>query len=351
MQTFPRLSDITKQDVREQQSIDFMKYLSCLADTRGAAIAASHRYLEKFPDSFSSSTMRQMLEKSLHLEVKAAIAPGTSTDAVWAKPLVGIAQLAAGFLAIAHSQSLLGRIAGLQEIPFNTKVPYQTAEANFVWLAESGFTPTSKLAFTDGLTLAAAKVLGIVVLTEELVRLSRPGPRTMRKQLISGLNAFVDKAFLDPASTAIAGQRPASITAGTTPVVGTADFVASVKALITAFFAASPATAEPVLVANGANAAAIRGQVPGFGLPVYASEAALTNVVILDPSHVFYADGGLEVDYSREAALEMSDAPLSPTTAAAVITSLWQSNLVGYRMLRFVSFGAAPNAVKYMTTP
>ncbi len=36
----------------------------------------------------------------------------------------------------------------------------------------------------------------------------------------------------------------------------------------------------------------------------------------------------------------------SPPTATSVPTSLWQQNLVGYRLTRFVSWGAAPNAVQ-----
>lgn len=348
--SLPRLSDITKAQVREQQSLDFMKYLSTLASLRGSPENAAALYLQRFPESFSASTMRKMLEQGGY-ETKAATAPGTSTDAVWAKPLVGIQQLTSGFLAIAHSQSLLGRL-GLELIPANTKVPFQTAEANFVWMPETFMAPTSKLAFSDGITLPPTKVVGIVVLTAELVKLSSPGTaKAMRNCLVSGLNSFVDKQFLNPAVAAVAGTNPASILNGLTPLVGTADVAASVKALIAAFFTARPGAENPVLIANGGYAAAIRGAVPGYGLEVVASEAAANNLIILDPAAVFYADGGLEVDYSEKAMLEMADPATNPTTAAVVFTSLWQQNLVGYRLTRFVSWGAAPTAVKYSTMP
>ncbi len=157
----PRLSDVTREQVNEQQSLDFMKYLSTLAETRGNEHGAADMYLQRFPESFSASTMRKMLEAGGYA-TKAAIAPGTSTDAAWAKPLVGIQQITSGFLAVAHAQRLLGRL-GLELIPANTKVPYQTAEANFVWMPESFVAPTSKLAFSDGITLPPTKVVGIVV--------------------------------------------------------------------------------------------------------------------------------------------------------------------------------------------
>jgi hypothetical protein len=295
--------------------------------------------------------MRKMLEaRDVELVGKAATAPGTSTDAVWAKPLAGVEQITSGFLAIAHSQTLLGRL-GLELIPVNTKVPFQTSDGNFVWMPETFAAPTSKLAFSDGITLPPTKVVGIVVLTAELVKLAAPGTaKAMRNCLTAGLNSFVDKQFLST-TAAVAGSNPAGILAGLTPLTGTADVVASVKALIAAFFTASPGSEHPVLIANGAYGAAIKGQVPGFGVDVVISEAAASNIVMLDPARTFYSDGGLEVDYSEYAALEMADPATNPATASVVMTSLWAANLVGYRLTRFVSWGKAPNAVAFTTMP
>jgi len=349
-----RLRESTRQEIIETNALNFTKFLSCVAQSNGSQSGGANLFVQKFAKTYGGGQLKNWLEKGkVDLLSKAVSAPGTSTDPAWAKPLVGLESWAAGFLEIAHSQSLLGRIPGLQQIPFNAKVPYQTADANFVWVAEGTPTPVSKLAFSDGLTLPPSKVLGIVVLTEELTRIANAGTApSLQRALTSGLNHFVDKSFLDPASTLIIGQRPGSITSTAgAPLVGTADVVASVKALIAAFFAARPGAASPVLIANGQYAAAIRGQVPGFGLEVIASEAALNNIIMLDPAATFYADGGLEVEYSRQAMLEMDDAPTNPPTAATVLVSLWQQNLVGYRVLRFVSFAAAPTAVKYSTMP
>ncbi|HMJ81940.1 MAG TPA: HK97 family phage prohead protease [Vicinamibacterales bacterium] len=349
--TLPRLSDITRDQTREVQSLDFCRYLSCLVNWRGVAGSAAELYLHRFNDSYSAGTIRKSMQDNLSLEMKAAVAAGTTTDATWAKPLVGIQQLTAGFLAVAHSQSLLGRIPDLQLIPFNAKVPYQTADATFQWVSENSMTPTSKLAFSDGIILPATKGLGIVVLTAELVKLSGAGmEKAMRRVLISGLNAWLDKQFLDPAVAAVAGKNPASITNGITPIATTGNLVNDVKTLIGQFFTASPGSNAPVLLANGGNAAAIRGQVPGFGLEVIATEAALTNVVMIDPDRVFYGDDGIEVQHSEQAMLEMNDAPTTPPTAATVLVSLWQQNLAGFRVTRFVSWGAAPNAVKVLAT-
>jgi len=206
-------------------------------------------------------------------------------------------------------------------VPANTKIPFQTADANFVWVAENTVSPTSKLAFSDGVTLPPTKVVGIIVLTAELVRLSAPGTeKSMRKVLISGLNNYVDRQFLSTAA-AVVGTNPAGILNGLTPLVGTADVVASVKALIANFFAARPGAENPVLIANGSYAAAIRGQVPGFGLEVIASEAAASNIILMDPEGVFYSDSGIEVELSEQAMLEMADPATNPPTAAVVFTT------------------------------
>lgn len=348
-----RLRESTRAEIVSENALNFTKFLSCCAHTTGSQQAAAELFVQRFDRSYGSGQLRGWLEKGdVNLVTKSVTAPGTSTDPAWAKPLIGIEQWAGGFLELAHSQSVLGKLKA-QQIPFNAKVPYQTASANFTWVSEATMTPVSKLAFSDGLTLPPSKVLGIIVISEELAKLANAGTApALQRALVSGLNAFIDKSLLDPSSTLIIGQRPGSITSTAgAPLTGTSDVVASVKALIAAFFTARPGAEHPVLIANGAYAAAIRGQVPGFGLDVITSEAALNNIIIIDPAAVFYADGGLEITYSRQAALEMADPASNPVTATTVLVSLWQQNLAGYRITRFVAFAAAPAAVAYTVMP
>lgn len=347
-----KFTELSRAEIEAQQSLDFTKYLSCLAHQNGLAQPAMEMYVSKFPRGYGAGVLKKALaDGHFELSTKATVAPGTSTDATWAGPLVNVEGWVNGFLAIAHQQSLVGRL-GLQLIPFNAKVPFQTGDAGFAWVPESGMTPVSKAPVSAGLTLGPAKVTGIVVLTQEFVKLATAGTApALRQALISGLNAFVDGQFINPTVAAVAQKNPASITNGLTPLVGTADVKASVQALVASFFAGSPGSQAPVLIANGGYAAAIRGQVPGFGLEVVASDAVGTNIVMLDPQRVFYADGGLEIAFSREAALQMDSAPDSPPTAATVTVSLYQMNCVGYRLLRFISWGKAPGAVAYSTMP
>jgi len=44
----------------------------------------------------------------------------------------------------------------------------------------------------------------------------------------------------------------------------------------------------------------------------------------------------------------MNDAPDNPTLATTVFTSLWQDNLTGFKVERFVNWQSTTGAVKYL---
>jgi HK97 family phage major capsid protein len=62
-------------------------------------------------------------------------------------------------------------------------------------------------------------------------------------------------------------------------------------------------------------------------------------IVFLRASEIALADdGGVDVDVSTEASIEMSTTPTDPVTASTVLVSLWQQNLVGIRAERMVNW-------------
>jgi len=164
---------------------------------------------------------------------------------------------------------------------------------------------------------------------------------------------------------------PASITNGTVAIASSgtssANAVTDIKALIATFVAANLGLGTAVLLMSEANAFALStalnplGQ-PMFpsigtsggsilGIPVVTSSAMGTNIVLLDARGILYADdGGVTIDVSREASVQMDSAPDSPAVATTVMVSLWQNNLVGLRAERFVSWARARLAsVKYVS--
>lgn len=303
-------------------------------------------------------------EVSLYL--KAAIAPGTVTDAAWAAPLVN-QNIANEFLELLRPATILGKIPGLRNVPFNCKVPSQTGGGTYGWVGEAKPKPVTKLAFASE-TLGVNKVAGIIVLTEELVRLSNPSAEALvRADMIAGIAQFLDSQFIDPAVAAVAGVNPASVTNGAPTAAATTNPMADIMGLINHFAANNIDVSGVTFIMSPANALSLSfrsnldgsPQYPGVtisggnykGLNFVTSTAAGTNVVALQPALILYADdGGVTIDASREASLQMDSAPMSPADATTVYVSLWQTNTVGLRAERFVSWKRAnANAVKYLT--
>jgi HK97 family phage major capsid protein len=227
--------------------------------------------------------------------------------------------------------------------------------------------PVTKLAFSST-SLGITKVAGIIVLTEELIRLSNPSAEErVRADMIAGIAQFLDAQFIDPAVAAVAGVNPASITNGAPTAAATANPLADIMGLINHFATNSIGVAGVTFIMSAANALSLSFQTyldgspkfPGVdinggsykGLTFITSQAAGTNVIALQPSLILYADdGAVSIDASREASLQMDSAPDSPVAATTVMVSLWQANCVGLRAERFVNWNKAnANAVKYLT--
>lgn len=307
--------------------------------------------------------------------LKAAVAAGTTTDAAWAKPLVEYQNMASEFAELLRPQTIIGRIPGLRNVPFNIKVPRQTGGSSASWVGEGAPKPVSALAF-DQVTLGVTKLAGIVVMTDELVRFSNPSAEAIvRQDLIDTIVQTMDRDFVDPANAGSAGVKPASITNGVAPVTATgttADHLRrDVQTLMGKFVAANLSLAGAVFIMTEMRALSlalmlnplgqrefpdinINGDSGGkfFGLPVVLSENIPANAGAGDPivgagdriilakaSEIMLADDGETLlDASNQASLQMDSAPTNPPVAATVMVSLWQMNLVGIRAERFINW-------------
>jgi HK97 family phage major capsid protein/HK97 family phage prohead protease len=300
------------------------------------------------------------------LALKAAVAAGTTTDATWAGPLVN-QNISNDFLELLRPATIMGKIPNWRKVPFNTKVPSQTAGGVYGWVGEAKPKPVTKLAFSAA-TLDIAKAAGIIVLTEELVRLSNPSAEMLvRADMVAGIAQFLDAQLIDPAVAAVAGVNPASITNGAGTAVATTDPLADVLTILRVFATNNiPINGAALIMSEGnAIALAFRRDASGNalfpdmsasggtiqGITVVASQAAAGNIIGVQPSLVLMADeGGVTIDASREASVQMDSAPDSPGVATTVLVSFWQQNLVGLRAERFVNWKRVnTNAVYYLT--
>lgn len=309
--------------------------------------------------------------------LKAAVAAGNTTDPNWAKPLVEYQNMASEFAELLRPMTIVGRIEGLRRVPFNIKIPRQTAGSSASWVGEGKPKPVSALAF-DQILLGHTKLAGIVVLTDELVRLSNPAAEgIVRQDLAATIVQTMDRDFVDPGKAAVADVSPASITNGVTPVAASgtdADAVrADVRAVMNKFVVANMSLAGAVWIMTEQealalammqnplgqaefNGLAINGGTGGtfFGLPVILSEnipagATGSRIILAKANEILLADDGeVLLDSSNQASLEMDSAPATPS-ATTVMVSLWQHNMVGIRAERYVNWAKRrAGAVQYI---
>jgi HK97 family phage major capsid protein len=308
-----------------------------------------------------------MLRMPPDLIEKTAVNPGTTTDTTWAAPLVQYTNMASEFVDYLRPLTIMGRMEGFRRVPFKVKVPRQTGGASVNWVGEGKVKPLTSLAF-DSLTLDFAKVAGIVPLTEELVRFSSPAAEELvRADLASAIAQFLDAEFIDP-SNASTDVSPASVTYGVSAITASgttaAAFRLDVKDMFAAMLAANQQVSSGYWVMTQAQALAFslmqnalgQSEFPGItmnggtllGFPVITTQnlSATTGspadgypISFVMPSEILLADdGGVTIDMSREASLQMETTPDSPFTASTVTVSLWQHNMVAIRAERMINW-------------
>ena len=320
-------------------------------------------------DSFRAMELgKQYRDPNVELLIKAAVAPGTTLDPAWAQALVQINALTGEFIDLARPATILGKIPGLTKVPFNTQVPIQTGGGTYKWVGQAKAKPVGKLTFGTA-TLGMAKAAGIIVLTEELIKTSTPNAEEIvRRDMVRGIAAFLDQQFTDPTVAEVAQTSPASITNGATTAASLDDPKKDLGLIVGHFTTQNLPLEELTIIMSQTNAYAMGLSVNALGMPLYpgvgvnggnangltviASNVVGQNVIALAPEYILYADdGGVAIDVSREATLQMNDAPVNPADPATTVwTNMFQDNLVALRAERFINWKrATANAVYYLT--
>jgi HK97 family phage major capsid protein/HK97 family phage prohead protease len=359
--------------------IEFTRYAMCLLQAKGSPEMALRIAENRYPD-----------EQRVQNVLKAAVAAGTTTDPTWAGALTQYVDFAGDFINYLRPETIIGKfgtngIPPLRAIPFNVRVKRQTSGGEAYWVGEGRPKPLTSFDF-DTVTLRWAKIANIAVLTDEQVRFSSPNAETaVRSALAEAIAAREDITFIDPAVTAIADTRPASITNGASSHASSgsdADAVRNdVGTLMGALAAAHLPYSQAVWIMNSANAIQLflmqnaLGQ-PEFGgmtatggmfmgRPVIVSDHIASTgspgssiVVLMIPNEVYLADDGqVMVDASREASLQMDDAPTNASTSGSPqtptptsVVSMFQTNSVAIRAERYINWARRRDAaVQYLT--
>ncbi len=373
-----KASQIRVNPVQPEPGVRFARLVKALGVAQGQPANAVEVLAAQYPDDQELQHVMRAAAFGGGLDdmrVKAAVGSGTVADATWAGALVGAeSTVFADFVEFLRPQTILGRfgnggVPGLRQVPFRTALITQDTGGAGYWVGEGAAKPLTKFDFSRK-TIAPLKVANIAVITDELMRDSSPSADMLvRDGLAAALRERMDTDFIDPAKAAAAGVSPASITNGVTAITSsgdTADDVrADVIAVMDAYITANNPPTSGVWIMNATTALTLSMMTtalgePEFqgigmnggtfmGLPVITSEyvpaanpgpGAL--VILVNASDVYFADeGGIAVDMSREASLEMADNPTGvsgATPVAASLVSLWQTNSVGFRAERTLNW-------------
>ncbi|MFC7399579.1 phage major capsid protein [Chelatococcus sp. GCM10030263] len=346
-------SGVTIKAPKPEPGIRFARYARCL----GLARKGGRDLMSVVEEQYGSR------DPDLVGIVKAAVtAVNTTTDAA----LIGNEGGFGDFVEYLRPMTIVGRfgnggIPALRRVPFRVPLIRQTGGSTGYWVGEGAAKPLTKPSW--GRTeLGPLKAANIAVATMEALRDSSPSAETLlRDDLAAAVAAAIDTAFIDPANAGTNGVKPASITNGLTAIPSSGNDAAAiradVKAAMAAFVTASNPLSSGVWIMSATTALALsmmrtaldQPEFAGitmnggtfFQLPVITSEYVDGYVVLANASDIWFADdGGVAVDMSTEASLEMADNPTgsSVTPTAAQLVSMFQTNSVAFRAERTLNW-------------
>lgn len=358
----------------EEKGLTFARMVKCVALSKGNPMQALEIAKHLYPN-----------EKGVQMYFKAQVAGASVEDPAWAGYLAEPDNFMAAFIDYLRPQTIVGKfgtdgIPSLRRVPFNIKVPRQTSGGTADWVGEGKAKPVTSWVF-DQVELRFHKLAAITVLSEELLRHAHMSADTMiRDELAKAITAKMDADFITPG---IAGSavRPGSITNSATTYTSlgvTADDVrADLARMLAVVQAANIPTSQLVLVMRETQASKLSLMRNALGvkefpdmklaggilenIPVVASQnVPQGQVTLVAAGEIFLADdGGVAIDMSREASIEMASDPSNavtdyaspPQPAEATMVSMFQTNSIAIRAERTITWLRSRDAgVVYQTS-
>jgi len=292
----------------------------------------------------------------LLLEMRSAVNPMNMTNSAALLRQPGI-----DFAQFVRPATLIGRVQGMREVPLRVRLITGMGGTTAYWVGEGQPKPISSAAF-NRLVLDPLKVVGVAVVSQELLRASEPkADDTLRVDLRAAAVAAMDEAFMDPSNAGQANVRPASVTYGAERVQSTGSTVAQIDAdleamverltaagsdLSAAFWTMRPTTAVSLSLKRGSGGAlaypgmsAKGGELLGMPVlttPHLTADTSGSFITLVDASQIAIGDDDdSSIQVSREGAVQMSDDPgIGPTT----LVSLFQNDCAAVRVERQVNW-------------
>jgi HK97 family phage major capsid protein/HK97 family phage prohead protease len=357
-----------------EPGVKFARMAMCVA--RAKWLQKEGRFM--YPSDIYRAEKRWMdSAPEVSLALKTAVNANDSTTAGAASEWAYAQNIESEFIEFLRPMTLLGRITGWRNVPFNIRVGGMDGGATGYWVGQGIAISNSKPTSTS-VSLGITKVAGLTVITKELAMLSSPSAEMMvRNDLARALQQKADTSLIDPNSGGVANVTPASLTYGATArqASGTdyAAFKADWKAIAAPFYAANISLSGAVIIMKEELAEALslmvtslgNPQFPGLtptggtlmGRPVFTTQVADTSgspdfdnmLILLQPNEVFLADDGTaSVEASDQVSVQMDDATTAhkstATAAGASLVSMFQTESIAIKAVRHVNWTKARSA-------
>lgn len=305
--------------------------------------------------------------------IKAAVAGGGSGSGEWGAELVTADSRYTGdFIEFLYSRTVFDQLP-FREVPANVLIKGQDGAATGYWVGESSAIPVSAADFLS-VELKPLKVGALAVVSNELLRDSSPSAEMLVRDTLVNASAQRIDSTLFSTSAAVSGVSPAGLLNGVSAIAATgldADSVYDgIRSLYAPFISAKNATGL-TYVMNPARAKAIsllrnalgQKEFPELratggtldGDPVVTGDNVNeAHVILLKPSDIYkIGDGGVQVSISRDAAIEMDNAPAmdseNPTGATGAVVSMFQTESTAIKVVRSINFAKRrSHAVQYV---
>lgn len=254
---------------------------------------------------------------------KAATAPHLVSDASSWGTDASIAELARSYIASTAETSILDLIAlhGLA-LPPQLRRPLVATGLVADAVGEDAPKPVRRLGLALDSDAAPSNAVAMIVASRELLQLGGDAAMQMfEAELASavtrGVNANIVAQLIATAGTSAATWQAAIALAGPASMYVVALPAAEVAALAVSDPAAGLGIRGGMIV-PGVTIVALDGLTAGTGVVIPADRMAIR-------------DYGVQISGAGHATVELVDDPDDPATAATVMTSLWQADLVGLR--------------------
>ena len=309
------------------------------------------------PEAVQAELERRLGRNSpwMPLATKSVI-PG-ATPAGWGAPFADNT-LSDAFMARQRPRTVLGRISeAARRVPFRQFVRIVSTGSTAEWSGSGKPIVVDDMAFSRQ-ALDVLKSGVIVVLTTELLKISADDPAVLsliEQDLITATAKADDLALLSD-DAAVPEVMPAGLLNGVTGLsAGLADDAeADVAHLIRTvrngegealFFVTALTVATTLATLRNSDGERVFPNInlrtggDILGIPLLLSAGAGSRLILLDAAAIAYADGGVEIDRSAQAAIQMLDNPTNSVAGTATnMVSLFQTGSTALRAVRIVNW-------------